>query len=73
MAKDPVDLAKVEAIHRVSSAMNIEVIAQNADTQYVLGKLREIGIHYAQGDAVTKEMPFYPSANAERRSPTAVI
>ena len=72
MARDAVDLAKVEAIHRVSSAMGIEAIAQNADTQYVLGKLREIGIRYAQGDAVMKEMPFYPEVTAERPDPAAV-
>ncbi|HEX2603056.1 MAG TPA: EAL domain-containing protein, partial [Oxalicibacterium sp.] len=63
MAKDPVDLAKVEAIQRVSSAMGIEAIAQNVDTQYVLGKLREIGIQYAQGDAVMKELPFHPATD----------
>jgi diguanylate cyclase (GGDEF)-like protein/PAS domain S-box-containing protein len=60
MARDPVDFAKVEAIHRITSAMGIETIAQNADTLYVLGKLREIGIPYAQGDAISREMPFYP-------------
>jgi diguanylate cyclase (GGDEF)-like protein/PAS domain S-box-containing protein len=75
MAKDPVDYAKVEAIHRITSAMNIESIAQNADTQYVLGKLKEIGIRYVQGDAVMKEVSFYPpSTTAESaRHPEQIV
>jgi EAL domain-containing protein (putative c-di-GMP-specific phosphodiesterase class I) len=62
MAKDPVDFAKVEAIHLITSAMGIDSIAQNADTLYVLGKLKEIGIRYVQGDAVMQEIAFYPPA-----------
>jgi EAL domain-containing protein (putative c-di-GMP-specific phosphodiesterase class I) len=71
MARDPVDLAKVEAIHGITSAMKIEAIAQNADTLHVLDKLRDIGIHYAQGDAVMKEAPFYPADMHPSSSPSS--
>jgi len=74
MTKDAVDFAKVEAIHRIASAMGIEVIAQNADTPATVAKLKEIGIRYAQGDAIMRETPFHPlaatSSEARRHAAT---
>jgi diguanylate cyclase (GGDEF)-like protein/PAS domain S-box-containing protein len=69
MAKDPVDFAKVDAIHRIATAMGIEVIAQDADSLTALGKLRDIGIRYAAGDAVMQERPFYPLEATDTRLP----
>lgn len=60
MAKSPVDFAKVDAIYRIANVMGIEVIAQCVNEPDTLNKLKDIGIRYAQGDIVTKEIPFYP-------------
>jgi diguanylate cyclase (GGDEF)-like protein/PAS domain S-box-containing protein len=70
MLKDPVDFAKVEAIYRIASVMDIEVVAQNADDLKILGALMEIGIRYAQGNAIRHEMPFYSSGTAAAETKT---
>jgi len=68
MVRDPVDFAKVEAIYRIASTMGIEAIAQDADDADALNMLKEIGVRYAQGNAIRKEIPFYPSATAEEKN-----
>ncbi|HEV7855333.1 MAG TPA: EAL domain-containing protein, partial [Herminiimonas sp.] len=71
MLKDPVDFAKVEAIYRIASVMGIEVIAQNADDFKILDALMEIGIRYAQGNAIRHEIPFYLPGTAAETKPGA--
>lgn len=52
MAKDPVDCAMVEAIHRIAKVMGIRSIAKFVESEDVLPYLRRIGIDYAQGFAL---------------------
>lgn len=63
MAKDPVNFAKVDAIYRISSVMGIATVAQNVSDEQTLSRLKEIGIKYAQGDILAREIPFYPSSD----------
>jgi diguanylate cyclase (GGDEF)-like protein/PAS domain S-box-containing protein len=46
---DPIDLAMVKSIHEIGRAMGKLTIAEYVENQAILGKLREIGIDYAQG------------------------
>ncbi len=58
LATDKVDYAIVEAIHRMARAMNLKTIAEYAESDAILGKLREIGVDYAQGYRIHKPEPF---------------
>ena len=58
MAVEPVDRAMVAAIHQVSRIMGIQTIAECADTDAVIGQLRELGVDYVQGDAIGTAIPL---------------
>lgn len=64
IARDPVDCAMVEAIHRVAKVMNIRSIAKFVENAEALPYLRRIGIDYAQGFALHEpeamKMPGLP-------------
>ncbi len=47
--QDPINLAMVEAICRVSQMMDIEVVAECVETAAELACLRKLGIHHGQG------------------------
>jgi diguanylate cyclase (GGDEF)-like protein len=51
---EKVSLAMTEAITRVVSVMGIEVVAEYVESIAILNKLREIGVHYAQGYGVSE-------------------
>ena len=51
---EKVSLAMTEAITRVVSVMGIEVVAEYVESIPILNKLREIGVHYAQGYGVSE-------------------
>lgn len=50
--KDPVDRAMVEGFNRIAHAMNLKTIAEYVETPEILDVLRQLGVDYAQGDAV---------------------
>jgi Amt family ammonium transporter len=52
IARDAVDCAMVEAVHRIAKVMNIRSIAKFVEGQEMLPYLRRIGIDYAQGFAL---------------------
>ncbi len=54
MMEDPVDLAMVACIAQVGQVMEIKTIAEYVETDEILDKLKEIGVDYAQGYAVSK-------------------
>jgi EAL domain-containing protein (putative c-di-GMP-specific phosphodiesterase class I) len=58
LATDKVDYAIVEAIHRMAQAMNLKTIAEYAESDAIIDKLREIGVDYAQGYRIHKPEPF---------------
>ena len=49
---DIVDLAMVESINRIGSLMEIETIAEFAESDEIIAKLHQIGVDYAQGFGV---------------------
>ena len=54
MAQDPVDFAMVESINRIGHVMGIKIIAEFAENETILEKLREIGVDFAQGYGIHK-------------------
>ena len=52
IAKDEVDCAMVESIHRIAKAMGIHSIAKFVESEDMLPHLRRMGIDYAQGFAL---------------------
>ena len=44
-----VDSAMVEAVHRVGQTLGIQTVAEYVENKEILNKLKEMGIHYAQG------------------------
>jgi EAL domain-containing protein (putative c-di-GMP-specific phosphodiesterase class I) len=55
---DPVNLAKIQAIGRVSEAIHVNTIAQFVDSLALLPKLHELGIDYAQGYGISRPLPI---------------
>jgi diguanylate cyclase (GGDEF)-like protein/PAS domain S-box-containing protein len=52
--RDPVDRAMVESCNHIAHVMGIKTIAEYVENQRILQVLREIGVDYAQGDAVAE-------------------
>jgi diguanylate cyclase (GGDEF)-like protein len=59
MARDPVDCAMVETIHRVGRIMGIETVAEYVESSDILAHLRRIGVDYAQGYAIHRPEPWW--------------
>jgi len=55
---NPVNLAKVKAINRVSKVMGVQTIAQFVESGEVLKKLAEFSIDYAQGFGIGRPQPI---------------
>ena len=62
MLKDPIDLAKVEAINHISHAMGIRTIAKHVEDQDTIDRLRTIRVDLAQGSAIGLPVPVAPLA-----------
>lgn len=58
MLRNPVDLAKVMAIHKVAHANGLRTIAQHVEDGRTIARLREIGVDFAQGFGVSRPCPF---------------
>lgn len=61
IVRDPVSRAMVKAIHEISGVMGIRTVAEYAETPEILDMLGEMGIDYAQGDAVGLPEPLLPN------------
>ncbi len=61
---DPIDQAMVEAINHIGHVLGLKTIAEFAEDAHILARLREIGVDYAQGDALGPAAPLH--ANPER-------
>ena len=57
-ATQPIDMAIVEAIRRVSQILGLKTVAEYATDEAVVAKLRGAGIDYAQGWAFGKAEPI---------------
>ncbi|MFH1493782.1 MAG: EAL domain-containing protein [Pseudomonadota bacterium] len=58
MVDDPVDYAMVQAINTVGHVMKIKTIAEYVENDFILEKLRELGVDYAQGYGIRKPCPI---------------
>jgi EAL domain-containing protein (putative c-di-GMP-specific phosphodiesterase class I) len=58
VVRDPVELAKVRAISRAARAMGIGTIAELVESEAAIALLREAGIDFAQGFAVSQPQPL---------------
>jgi EAL domain-containing protein (putative c-di-GMP-specific phosphodiesterase class I) len=58
MLRDKVDRAMVEMIDHVGKVMGIRTVAEFVESRAVLAALREIGVDYAQGYAISAPKLF---------------
>jgi Amt family ammonium transporter len=58
IAHDSIDRAMVEAVNRIGHEMGLRTIAEFVETQAVLDCLRELGVDYAQGYAISRPRPL---------------
>ncbi len=56
--RDPVELAKIEAINRVAKSIGVKTIAELVENEETITKLREVGIDYAQGFGIAQPRPL---------------
>jgi diguanylate cyclase (GGDEF)-like protein/PAS domain S-box-containing protein len=67
LVDDPIDCAMVEAINRIGQVMGIRTIAEYAENERIIGRLREIGVDFAQGYGVRAPQPIELPPRQERR------
>ena len=58
IADDPIDYAMVKSINEIAKTMGKQTIAEFVETQAALRKLKEIGVDFAQGNAIGKPKPI---------------
>ncbi|MCT7948959.1 EAL domain-containing protein [Ancylothrix sp. C2] len=58
IAENAIDFAMVEAINRIGHVMGIETIAEFVENEATLQSLKELGVDYAQGYAISKPHPL---------------
>ena len=58
IAHDSIDRAMVEAVNRIGHEMGLLTIAEFVETDAVLECLRELGVDYAQGYAISRPRPL---------------
>jgi PAS domain S-box-containing protein len=56
--RDPVALAKLTAINRVAKLIGVKTIAELVESEETIGKLREVGIDFAQGFGISRPEPL---------------
>ena len=61
---DPIDLAMVKSINEIGQVMGKKIIAEYVESEPVLGKLKEIGLNYAQGFYLGGAVPLHEMAFA---------
>lgn len=59
---DHIDLAMVKAIHNVGSVIGIKTIAEFVENQEIINILKEIGIDFVQGYAISKPYPIHKNS-----------
>jgi diguanylate cyclase (GGDEF)-like protein/PAS domain S-box-containing protein len=58
MMENPIDQAVVSAINEVGHVMGMTTIAEYAHSEAIVERLREMGVNYAQGDALGMPKPL---------------
>ncbi|MHB8455095.1 MAG: EAL domain-containing protein [Acidiferrobacterales bacterium] len=70
IAHDPIDYAMVESINQLGHVMGIKTVAEYAEDELILEKLRKIGVDYAQGFAIAAPVPLVELLTVRRRCAT---
>jgi EAL domain-containing protein (putative c-di-GMP-specific phosphodiesterase class I) len=75
LAEDRIGHAMAEAINRVAHVMEIQTVAECAESPRVLALLREIGIDHVQGYAIMRPRPLAElgGADASRSASDAAV
>jgi len=55
---DPIDHAMVKSINEIGHVMGMQTIAEFVENDIIRGMLKEIGVDYAQGYAISKPVAF---------------
>ena len=58
IVSDPISYAMVKSIHDIGKLMGMQTIAESAESDEILQKLREIGVDFAQGFALSRPTPL---------------
>lgn len=58
IVEDPIDLAVVKSINEIGHVMGKQTIAEFVENESILGKIRELGIDYAQGYHIGRPQPI---------------
>ena len=58
ITREPIDRAMVEAIHRLSTIMGFETIAEFVQDAATLDMLKTIGVNYGQGFLLGRPAPI---------------
>ncbi len=56
--ESPVDRVMVESVARIAHVLGIKTVAEYVEDDAILGKLRELGVDYAQGYGIAKPAPL---------------
>ncbi|MCP3961842.1 MAG: EAL domain-containing protein [bacterium] len=64
LAEDRIDQAVVRSMVEIGKVMGKRTIAEAVESEIVLGKLRAIGVDYAQGNAIGRPLPIEAFAGA---------
>jgi diguanylate cyclase (GGDEF)-like protein/PAS domain S-box-containing protein len=59
MAQDPIDYAMVESINQLGHVMGIQTVAEFVENTPTLERLRQLGVDFAQGYALSKPVPLF--------------
>lgn len=70
IADDPIALAVVKSINEIGKVMGKRTIAEFAENEHILRRLREIGVDYAQGYGVDRPRPLHELSAADGATPT---
>ncbi len=70
IAHDPIDYAMVESINQLGHVMGIKTVAEYAEDELILEKLRNIGVDYAQGFSIAAPIPLEELLTVRKRSAT---
>ncbi|MCH7694991.1 MAG: EAL domain-containing protein [Proteobacteria bacterium] len=70
---DPIDLAMVKSINDIGKVMGKQTIAEFVENKFILDRLKEIGVDYAQGFHISKPRPIDEIVSITIASKTSVM
>lgn len=58
MLSDPIDNAMVEHVNQIAHMVGIKTVAEYAENEEIIQRLRDLGVDFAQGYGIDKPAPF---------------